>query len=195
MADLDTICRYEPAARFYHTSQRVGQRVLVHGGWAKSEISDQSKETLVEVFDPYSELWEQKQVKGRAPGAGTYASVCASVNECLYTFGGLNRSNQEINALYQLDANQWQWHHLPCLHGSDVPMPKYGCGMVAFGSDRLGVFGGYGTPRGPNLPDAFERDGSGPFSGIYSGGRGWTNELHEYHLEKGKCACYYKDKR
>lgn len=73
--------------------------------------------------------------------------------------------------------------------------------MVAFGSDRLGVFGGYGTPRGPNVPDAFERDSSfhaGPFSGTYVESRGWTNELHEYHLEKGiytkKSACYYKDK-
>ena len=67
MADLVTLSHYEPAPRYYHSSQRVGQKVLVHGGWTKPEISDQSKqylETLVEVFDPYSELWEQRQVGG-----------------------------------------------------------------------------------------------------------------------------------
>ena len=193
MADLVTLSHYEPAPRYYHSSQRVGRQVLVHGGWTKPDISDQSKqylETLVEVFDPYSELWEQRQVGGKPPGAGTYASVCASVNESLYTFGGLNSSNKEINSLYQLDtssAKPWHWHRLPC-GGSDVPMPKYGCGMVAFGTERLGVFGGYGTPRGPNLPDAFVRDSSlysGSYSGTYSDSRGWTNEFHEYHLGKG----------
>lgn len=194
MADLVTLSHYEPAARYYHTSQRVGQKILVHGGWTKPEISDQSKlylQTLVEVFDPYSELWEQRQVGGQAPRAGTYASVCASVNESLYTFGGLNSSNQEINSLYQLDTKQWHWHRLPCLHGSDTPMPKYGCGMVAFGSERLGVFGGYGTPRGHDLPGEFVRDSSlysGSYSGTYSDSRGWTNEFHEYHLEKGTYA-------
>lgn len=184
-----TLCRYEPAPRYYHISQSVGRKVLVHSGWAKPEISDQSKQhlkTLVEIFDPYYEIWEQKQVDGEAPAAGTYAAVSTSVGGNLFTFGGLNSSNQEVNALHKLDTNAtpWQWYRLRS--HQDSPMPKYGCGMVAFGPDKLGVFGGYGKPRGPGMPDFFEMDTSS-YSGSFSSGshRGWTNELHEYHLEKG----------
>ena len=54
-------------------------------------------------------------------------------------------------------------------------MPKIGCGMISFG-DSLGVFGGYGLPRGPTEPQSFIKS---------TDGRGWTNEFHIYHLKEG----------
>ena len=57
-------------------------------------------------------------------------------------------------------------------------MPKRGCGMISFG-DSLGVFGGYGIPRGPTEPQSFINDTGS------TDGRGWTNEFHIYHLKEG----------
>ena len=57
-------------------------------------------------------------------------------------------------------------------------MPKAGCGMIAFG-DCLGVFGGYGIPRGPTQPGSFIKNNN------YTDGGGWTNEFHLYNLTDG----------
>ena len=57
-------------------------------------------------------------------------------------------------------------------------MPKYGCGMIAFGNG-LGVFGGYGVPRGPTEPQSFIKGTK------FTDGRGWTNEFHIYNLSQG----------
>ena len=83
--------KYEPLPRVLHVSQRVGSKVLVQGGWTKdfSEKSKQHLTSVVETFDPYSELWEQRQVEGDAPLPGTYFAASASLHDDLFTFGGL----------------------------------------------------------------------------------------------------------
>ena len=57
-------------------------------------------------------------------------------------------------------------------------MPKAGCGMISI-KDSLVVFGGGGVPRGPAEPGSFMKDTRS------TDGRGWTNELHIYHLKEG----------
>ena len=184
MAGLN-ILRYEPAPRYYQVSQTVGSKVLIHGGWAK-DISDKSKQhvaSLVEVFDPYSEFWEQKQIGGEAPSAGTYAAVSASIGDDLFSFGGLDSDDKELNTLHKLDtsASRWRWCQLSSPSAKGSPMRKYGCGMVAFG-DKLGVCGGYG------VPSLFAKTGSSFMKDEASAdGRGWTNEFHVFHLKEGKC--------
>ena len=54
-------------------------------------------------------------------------------------------------------------------------MPKAGCGMISF-RNSLGVFGGFGIPRGPTEPHSLMR---------YTDGSGWTNEFHIYNLSEG----------
>ena len=174
--------KYEPMPRFAHVSQSVGSKVLVRGGWTKdfSEKSRQHLSSVVELFDPYSELWEQKQVEGDIPSPGTVSEASASVNNDLFSFGGLDGSEKYLNALRKLDTKTWRWRQLSPQNAEGAPMPKIGCGMVAFG-DSLGVFGGHGIPRGPTQPGSFIKDTD------YTDGRGWTNEFHLYNLTDGMC--------
>ena len=64
---------YEPLPRCYHISGRVGSLIVVQGVRTKdlSEKSRQQLSSVVEIFDPYSESWEQRQVEGNAPSPET----------------------------------------------------------------------------------------------------------------------------
>ena len=174
-----TTAKYEPMPRYFHVSQSVGSKVLVRGGRTK-DFSEQHLSSVVELFDPYSELWEQKQVEGDIPSPGTQLEASASVNNDLFSFGGLDGSGKYINALRKLDTKTWRWRQLSPQNAEGAPMPKVGCGMGAFG-DSLGVFGGRGIPRGPTQPGSFIKDTR------CTDGSGWTNEFHLYNLTDGMC--------
>ena len=171
--------KYEPLPRFGHVSQTVGSTVLVQGGWTKdfSEKSRQHLTSVVETFDPYSELWEQRHVEGDAPLLGTFAASSVSLHDDLFTFGGTDGRNY-FNTLHKLDTKTWRWSQLSPQNAEGAPMPKAGCGMIWFG-DNLGMFGGYGKPEGPTEPQTFMK------STMYTDGRGWSNEFHIYHLKEG----------
>ena len=120
--------KYEPLPRSRHISVCVGSKVLVQGGWTKdfSEKSRQHLSTVVEIFDPCSELWEQKQVKGDGPQPGTYGSASASFHDDLFSFGGFCDGNL-INTLHRLDTKTWHWYQLSPQNADGAPMPKVGC--------------------------------------------------------------------
>ena len=173
--------KYEPLPRSWHISECIGSKVLVQGGRTKdfSEKSRQHLSTVVEIFDPYSELWEQKHFKGDGPLPGTYGSASASLHDDLFSFGGLCDDNP-FNTLHRLDTKTWHWYQLSPLNADGVPMPKVGCGMISF-RNCLGVFGGLGIPRGPTEPHSFMKKTR------FADGRGWTNEFHIYNLSEGMC--------
>ena len=171
--------KYEPVPRLHHISGCVGSIVLVQGGQTKdfSEKIRQHLTSVVEVFDPYSELWEQKQVKGDGPEPGIYAAASVSLHGDLFTFGGLFNGKLS-NTLRRLDTKTWSWHQVSPLNADGAPMPKCSCGMISF-RDGLGVFGGYAIPLGPTEAQSFLKDSR------YTNGRGWTNEFHIYNLSEG----------
>ena len=172
--------KYEPLPRYRHISGSVGSKVVVQGGRTNdfSEKSRQQLTSVVEIFDPYSELWEQRQVTGDAPSPGTYLAASASLHDDLFSFGGRNGRGNPFNTLHRLDTKTWRWCQLSPHNAEGAPMAKYGCGMISFG-DSLGVFGGYGIPRGPTEPQSFIKNTS------YTDGSGWTNEFHIYQLKQG----------
>ena len=174
MATFFSRAKYEPLPRYFHVSQSVGNIVLVQGGWTKnfSEESRQHLTSIVEAFDLYSELWEQRQVEGDAPSPGTYLAASASFHDDLFTFGGLDGRNY-FNTLHRLDTKTWRWCQLSPQNAEGAPPPKCGCGMILFG-DSLGVFGGYTTE-----PQSFIKNTR------FTDGSGWTNEFHIYYLKKG----------
>ena len=173
---LSGSAKYEPLPRFSHVSQCVGNKVIVQGG-RTNDFSEKTKQHLISVvdtFDPYSELWETREVEGDVPSPGAYYAASAVINDDLYTFGGLNDERSFFNTLQKLDTKTWRWCQLSA---KGAPMPKWGCGMEPY-RDSLVVFGGYGRPRGSG-PGSFMKDTR------FTYGSGWTNELHIYNLTKG----------
>ena len=175
-----SVSKYEPLPRFCHNSVGVGSKVVVQGGVTKdlSEKSRQHLSSVVEIFDLLSESWEQRPVTGDAPPPGTYLAASASLHDDLFSFGGTYGS-QFLNALHRLDIEKLCWSQVSPQNADGAPMPKYGCGMVAFGN-CLGVFGGYGVPRGPTEPQSFIKNTT------FTDGSGWTNEFHIYNVAEGQ---------
>ena len=166
--------------RAWHAACQTGSKTLVHGGRTR-DSSENTKRRLahvVEMFDEYTESWQQKEVTGEAPASGVYTAASASVDDDLFTFGGFDGSRW-FNALHVL-KRATQWIELcPQNDRAESPMAKFGAGMVAFGNN-LAVFGGFGIPHGPTQPgSSFLRDTR------YTDGSGWTNEFHIYNLEDG----------
>ena len=163
-----------------HVSQTVGSKVLVQGGVTKdfSVTSRKHLASVVEILDPYSELWEQRRVEGDAPSPGTYLAASASVNDDLFSFGGHDGRNF-FNTLHRLDTKTWRWCQLSPMNAEGAPMPMASGGMMRF-RDNLVVFSGYGMPRGPTESRLFVRDTR------CTDGSGWTNEFHIYHLKEGR---------
>ena len=173
--------KYEPLPRIWHISQCVGSKVIVQGGLTKdfSEKSRQHLSSVVEIFDPYSELWEHKQVKGDCPQPGIYGAASATLHDDFFSFGGeLFAGNYFFNTLHRLDTKTWQWYQLSPQNADGAPMPKTGCGMISF-RNSLVVFGGYGIPQRPTEPLSFLKNVR------FTDGRGWTNEFHIYNLSEG----------
>ena len=170
---------YEPLPRSFHITSRVGSKVVVQGGLTKdfSEKSRRHLSSVVDIFDPYSESWEQRPVTGDAPSPGTYGAASASLHDDLFSFGGTDGS-QFLHTLHRLDTEKLCWSQVSPQNADGAPMPKNGCGMIALGSG-LGVFGGYGVPRGPTEPQSFIKDTRS------TDGIGWTNEFHIYNLSQG----------
>ena len=171
---------YEPLPRYFHISGRVGSLAVVQGGETEdfSEKSKQHLSSVVEIFDPYSESWEQRQVEGNAPSPGTFAAAGASLHDDLFSFGGWDGRDHYFNTVLRLDTKTWCWSQVSPQNADGAPMPKSGCGMIVF-RNSLVVFGGYGRPRGPTEPQSFIK------STTYTDGRGWTNEFHIYNLSEG----------
>ena len=152
----------------------------MQGGRTKdfSEKSKQHLSSVVEILDPYSESWEQRQVGGNAPSPGTYASASASLHDDLFSFGGYDGKDFFFKTVHRLDTKMWCWSQVSPQSADGAPMPKIGCRMIAFGSSLV-VFGGIGIPQGPTEPRSFIKITT------ITDGRGWTNEFHVYNLSEG----------
>ena len=179
---------YEPLPRSCHISGRVGSLIVVQGEEQTKDFSEESKQHLssvVEIFDPYSESWEQRQVEGNAPSPGTYYAASASLHDDFFSFGGGDESENYFNTVHRLDTKTWCWSQVSPQNADGAPMPKSGCGMIAF-RNSLVVFGGYGVPRGPTEPHSFIKSVAYlRFIQTIYDDSGWTNEFHIYNLSEG----------
>ena len=171
---------YEPCPRFHHCAALIGHTVYIRGGRIKdfSESSKRKLASVVEIYDPYLEMWEQRATTG-VPPLGLCDGVCASLNENLLWYGG-NDGKSRFGTLHQLNPVTLNWDELHHNSPSQGPMAKSGCGLVSFQGNKLGLFGGYGNPTGPTQPGAAVTRNT-----IFSDGRGWTNEFHLFHLQEG----------
>lgn len=169
---------YEPAPRFRHYATPARGRCFLWGGCIQDFSASGRKKlaSTVEIFDPYLEVWERQATSGVSP-PGIYNGSCASLLDVPYSFGGVHEDDF-YNCLHMLDPTSLQWEELRVQNPAFGPMKKGSSGMVAYGQDRLAMFGGYGIPTEQHLPTFIENSS-------YTDGRGWTNELHIFHINEG----------
>ena len=161
----------EPILRSNHIMQPLRRKVWLYGGFFDKKthphVTFDKLASKIQTFDPYTELWKSKQVGGEIPPAGVGGAASAVLNNDLYTFGGKTVDGCLTNDLHRLDTETLYWHKLSPQNPHKGPMPKTGCGMIAFGNS-LGVFGGCTTPD----------------SKLYAM-EGRTNEFHLFDLNTG----------
>ena len=90
--------KYEPLPRYYHSSGLVGGKVLTYSGRIQ-DFSEESKRRLaavVEEFDPYTELWQQKNVTGKTPAPGMCLAASVAVKDDLFMYGGIDGSKRYV---------------------------------------------------------------------------------------------------
>ena len=169
---------YEPCPRFWHHAAPIGDRLFLWGGQTEefTETSRRKLASVVEIYDPYLEAWQQKATTGTPP-PGLFHGGCAAVHESLLWYGG-HDGKSHFGTLHQLNTTTFNWEEL---HQSTPqgPMAKSNCGLASFHGNKAALFGGYGIPTGPTQPGStFTRNTR------FTDGRGWTNEFHLFDLQE-----------
>ena len=186
LQEMAVVETHEPLPRFAHRAAAVGGKAYVWGGRAKDfhDAETRAKLSLLESFDPLTELWltPARGTTGDHP-PGLYDGAIAVAGGSLYHYGGYDGASF-FNALSKSDISEFpkpnsNWSLLSSV--STGPMRKVGCGMVYFERALLCVVGGYGELSGPIQLGAIFMESGRRFSG-----RGWTNELHFFHLSEGR---------
>ena len=169
--------KYEPSPRYGHYAVSVRGRLYAWGGRTQdfSESGQQKLKSVVETFDPYTEVWQQRGTSG-SPPPGVYCGASAAIGDSMYVSCGRDGSKNQ-SGLHEFDTTTLQWKDRTATEG---PMTKVACRMISYEGDKLTLFGGFGCPTGPTQPgsqfikDTWSTDGSG-----------WTNEFHLFHTREG----------
>jgi len=164
---------YEPSPRFYHSSVQVEDNAYLWGGLTQ----DSSRSEVINIFDCYSESWKERSTTGIPPPGlqdGCFTLLC----DDLYYFGG-DDGKRAHNSLHKLQTRTLEWQGIKQANPAGGPLPKWGCGMVAY-QQQLALIGGFcHTPIGP-LQSGAEFIKSSRITG-----RGWTNEFHLFSITEG----------
>ena len=168
--------KYEPLPRFDHYAVPIRGRVYAWGGCTQdfSESARQKLKSVVETFDPHTEVWQQRGSSG-SPPPGVYGRACAAIGDSMYVSCGYDGSKY-YSGLHEFDTTTLQWRDRTAPEG---PMRKIGCRMISYEGDKLALLGGFGIPTGPIQP------GSQFIKYAGSTGYGWTNEFHLFHTREG----------
>ena len=176
---LGDVKYYQPAPRAWHGAAPIGDRLYMWGGITEdfSESGRRKVASVVEMYNPYLEAWQQEAITG-VPPPGLSSGGSTSVHESLLWYGGYD-GKSKFGTLHQLNTTTLNWEELH-RNTPQGPMAKHVCGLALFQGGKVGLFGGYGIPTGPTQPGStFTRDTR------YSDGNGWTNEFHLFDLQEG----------
>ena len=169
--------KYEPSPRYAHYAVSVRGRLYAWSGRTQdfSESGRQKLKSVVETFDPHTEVWQQRATSG-SPPPGVCNGACVAIGDSMYVSCGYGGSKHQ-SGLHEFDTTTLQWKDRTATEG---PMRKVGCCMISYEGDKLALFGGYGFPTGSIQP------GSKFIKHTWStDGRGYTNEFHLFHTREG----------
>ena len=159
----------EPPACVRAFSAEAGGLHYSWGGWVRD------KTTSIGVYDVQTEQWTLTPTTGPPP-PGLWVGGCGVMNH-LYCFGGYDGSSR-FNDLHKLNLETFQWSKAYTTENLlELPICKYGCGLVAVNERTLVCFGGLGSePTHVQPGSTFTRD---------YGSEGRTNEFHLFDTQEG----------
>jgi len=164
---------YEPSPRVYHSSVQVENNAYLWGGLTQ----DSSRSEVVNIFDCYSESWKERSTTG-VPPPGLQGGCFTLLCDDLYYFRG-DDGKRAHNSLHKLQTKTLEWQSIKQANPAGGPLPKMGCGMVAY-QQQLALIGGYcHTHIGPL------QAGAKFIKSSRITGRGWTNEFHLFSITEG----------
>jgi host cell factor len=128
--------------RFFHASEIVGRKIVIHGGWNEDEVLSD-----MWIFNTDSFAWMQPKTTGFAPSPRYGHSLNLTPDGRLIVFGGCNIAKDTyipkyLDDLRQLDTDTMIWTR-PRTHGI-IPTGRYGHSALLMSDGMIVVFGGWG---------------------------------------------------
>ena len=164
---------YEPSPRYDHSSVQVEDNAYLWGG----HTQDSSRSEVINIFDCCSESWKECSTTGIPPPGlrdGSFTLLC----DDLYYFGGFDGIRGH-NSLHRLQTRTLEWQDIKQANPAGGPLPKLGCGMVAY-QQQLALIGGFCSAPTGSLQSGAEFIKHPSFTGY-----GWTNEFHLFSIREG----------
>ena len=159
---------YEPQARYWHCSAFVNGKIFMYGGLIFGSGPTQPP-TVVDLFDPATEKWEQITTTGPPPPGFLNAS-CTVIGAQLYIFAGWDGFSY-FNNIQVLNTTSLKWTQLNDANQGEAPMAKKATAIISYNEKILITIGGLGIlPNHRHSGTEYILDPKNP-------GRGWTNEL------------------
>ena len=152
----------EPEPRSGTFSAIINSNFLLWGGSGASVNLSH-----VHVFDSSNGAWTAKQTTGTPP-PGYKCGASTSVDNVMYTYGGLEKHS--TGNLQAFDVTTLVWQFL----SQEGPMKKYGCAIAAI-KEMLVLFGGCTKSPGAIQPGS---------QCVKFGDYYYTNELHVQSKDK-----------
>lgn len=131
-----------PTPRFFHASEAVGRKLVIHGGWNGEQVFND-----LWIFNTDSFAWMQPRTAGFAPTPRYGHSLTLVPDGRLIIFGGCTLSEEKGIPKYnddirQLDTDTMIWVR-PRVDGP-APTGRYGHTAVLLDDGQIGFFGGWG---------------------------------------------------
>ena len=134
--------------------------------------------TVVDVFDPATEEWDQITTTGPPPPGFIYAS-CTVIGIYLYVFGGLDGISF-FHSIHQLNTHSLEWTKVDDVNQGEAPTAKCGAAMVSYNESMLITIGGYGVMA------YHRRSGTMYILDPDYPGHAYTNELVCFYVESSE---------
>ena len=157
---------YEPQGRFDHWSVIINGKQYTYGG--NCGASGSPSLSVVEIFDPLTEKWQQVPTSGQPP-PGYIHSACAVIGVYLFHFGGHDTSRR-YNTIHRFDTTDRTWSQLFPTNPQEAPPPTSNTKMVSYDEKLLVTSGDYTH----HLGHGRSREG------------GWTSKLHCFNVDSSK---------
>ncbi len=173
-----SLSNYEPSPRANAAASASSEQLYIYGGLVDNfDENKRQLSTVIQIYECTTESWKELPTSGTPP-PGIIGCATSYSGHVLYLYGGLDGTSYHAS-LHQLDTTSMTWKQLSSQHDSG-PMRKTECQMIYY-NDSIIAIGGYGLPSG-------ELQSGSQFTKNkhHQDGRGWTNEIHEYHISQGK---------